>query len=162
MANLDRPKGFEPYGKLQHVGVYESGSACYPGDMVALASDGQVDPATAGNPVLGLCLSYASAAGQQIAVADDPNQQFVAQGDETEFDVQSDIGNMCDLLATAGSTAYKTSRQELDSSTSSASQATFQILSLERGTGNSFGTNAQVMVRVNEHQLAQGSGIAGV
>jgi hypothetical protein len=66
MANLDRPRGFEPHGEIKQVVVQEAGSACFPGDMVALASDGQVDPVATGAKVLGLCLSYASAAGQKF------------------------------------------------------------------------------------------------
>ena len=105
--------------------------------------------------MLGLCLSYASAAGQQILVADHPDQQLSAQGDEAEFDAQTDIGQQCDLLATAGSSTYKVSRQELDSSNIGTGDG-FQILSIERSVNNAFGANCQVIVRINEHQLAQG------
>lgn len=160
MANLDRPKGFETYGKILRASVYESGSACYPGDMVSLAADGQCDPAAAGGLILGLCLSYASAAGQQILVADHPDQQFSVQADEVEVDAQTDIGNMCDIVATAGNTSYKLSRQELDSSTIGTAAAQLQILSIDRNIRNSFGPQCQVIVRVNEHQLGQA--IAGV
>jgi len=162
MANPDYPRGFEPHGKILRANVYESGSACYPGDLVALASDGQVDPVAAGSAILGVCITYASAAGQQIVVLDDPNQLVSCQADETEIDAQTDIGNMCDHLATAGSSTYKASRHELDSSTVNSIAAGLQILGIERTVGNALGTNVKVVCRINEHQLATGSGIAGV
>lgn len=162
MANSDYPKGFEIHGECKRVGVYESGSACYPGDLVNLASDGQVDPAAAGGIILGLCLSYASASGSPILVADHPDQLISAQGDETEIDAQTDIGNMCDHLGTAGSSTYKTSRQEVDSSTIAATAAGLQILRIEPVAGNALGTNCKVVCRINEHALAHGSGQSGV
>lgn len=154
MANPDRPRGFQPHGELKRVGVYESGSACYPGDLVALASDGQVDPvATGDNPMIGVCLSYASAAGAEILVADDPDQLFVGQGDETELDAQTDVGQTCDVTATAGSSTYKTSRHEIDSSTIGSSKQ-LMILGIERRPDNALGAQADVIVRINKHQLS--------
>lgn len=161
MANADRPRGFEPFGEIKSVGVYESGSACYPGDMVALASDGQVDPVAAGATILGCCLSYASAAGARVLVADHPEQRFIVQADETEVDAQTDIGNNCDITATGGSSTYKTSRQELDSSTIAASAAQLTILDIEQRPNNAFGGFVDVIVRVNEHQVAKDA-FAGV
>lgn len=157
MANLDRPKGFECYGEPLRVNPYESGSACYPGDLVAIAADGQVDPVAAGAEILGVCLSYASAAGAVIMVADHPDQLISAQGDEAELDAQTDIGQCCDILATAGNSTYKTSRQEVDSS-SVGSAAQLQILRISTRQGNAGGANAEVVCRIHEHQLG---GIVG-
>jgi hypothetical protein len=162
MANPDLPKGFELWGNAVRINEYESGSACYPGDLVNLASDGQVDPASTGGIILGVCLSYASAAGVKIMVADHPDQLVACQADETEIDVQTDIGNMCDHVATAGNSTYKTSRHELDSSTVGTSAAGLQILRIEPVSGNALGTNVKVVCRINEHALGQGAGIAGV
>jgi hypothetical protein len=153
MANSDTPKGFWPHGRVLRTTVAEAGSACYPGDFVSLASDGQVDPTSAGATIYGLCLSYASAAGQDVLLSTDPEQLYAAQGDETEFTAQTVIGNNCDILATAGSSTYKTSRQEIDSSTIGTSAAQVTIVGLEKVAGNGFGTNAKVIVRVNEHQV---------
>jgi hypothetical protein len=154
MANLDRPRGFEPHGEIKQVVVQEAGSACYPGDMVALASDGQVDPVATGAKVLGLCLSYASASGQKVLVSIDPSQVYAVQADETEVDAQTDIGNCCDITATAGDTTYKTSRQELDSSTIAAASAQLLILSIDTNVKNAAGAQATVLVKINESQLA--------
>lgn len=153
MANSDAPKGFWPVGRIKSASIYEAGSACYPGDFVRMASDGQLDPVTAGATILGLCLSYGSVAGDKILVCDDPEQRYSGQADETELDAQTDIGNNCDVLATAGSSTYKVSRMEIDSSTVAAASAQLTILDLEQQVGNAFGNLAEVIVRVNEHQL---------
>lgn len=165
MANLDTPKGFEPFGQLLRVNIYEAGSACYPGDLVTLASDGQVDPATAGSIILGLCLTYASAAGEAIAVADHPAQQIVGQVAESEIDAQTDIGNCCDILATAGNSTYKASRQEVDGSTQSGSAtAQLRLLGIENKPGNALGQYVDVVCAINEHQFgaAQANSAVGV
>lgn len=162
MANGDYPRGFECVGEPIRVSVYESGSECFPGDLLNLASDGQVDPAAAGGIILGVCLSYASASGVKVLVADHPDQIISGQADETEVDVQSDIGNMCDHLGTAGNSTYKTSRQEIDSSTIGTSAAGLMIIGLDRQVGNAFGAQAKVICKINEHRLGTGAGQAGV
>lgn len=164
MPNSDRPRGFAPYGKLLRATPYEAGSACYPGDLIMAASDGQVDPATAGaaSGVLGVALSYAAAAGDEVIVADHPDQLFVVQADETEVSAQSDIFNCFDHVATAGDTTYKTSRHELDSSdTSAANAATLQLLKIERRPDNALGEFVDCVVRIYEHQLGTVGGLAG-
>ncbi len=158
MANADRPRGFWPVGKLCRVSLYESGAAIYPGDAVKLSSDGQIDPAAAGDALLGVALSYASAAGQEVMVADDPEQLFASQADEGQIDAQTDIGNVADILATGGDSTYLVSRMEVDSSTvTDAGSAQVQIMRIERRADNALGTNVDLIVRINEHQLVNGS-----
>ncbi len=157
MANTDRPKGFWPHGKVLNSNVYESGSACFPGDMVTLASDGQVDPSgAAGTAPLGVCLSYASGAGVKILVADDPDQRFSVQADETHLTSQAIVGCACDVVITAGDTTYKTSRQELDSSDAAQSAGPLIILGIEPRPDNAWGTQVTAIVKINTHQLAEG------
>jgi hypothetical protein len=153
MANADRPCGFRPHGKILRANVYESGAAIYPGDAVKLSSDGQIDPAAAGDALLGVALSYASAAGAEVLVADDPSQRFVVQADETQVDAQTDIGNVCDIVATAGNSTYKLSRMELDSSDVNTTSGQLCILGYERRADNALGTNVDAIVKINEHQL---------
>jgi hypothetical protein len=160
MANVDRPRGFECKGVPLRVNKYQSGSACYPGDLVNLASDGQVDPASAGALILGLCLSYASTSGVDILVADHPDQLILGQADETELDAQTDVGNNVDIVATAGNSTYKASRQEADSSTVGTGSAQLQFLGYEPVVNNAFGTNVLGIFRINEH--AFGDALAGV
>jgi len=160
MANLDRPRGFAPHGKVLRSRPYQAGSACYPGDLVTLASDGEVDPVATGGEILGLCLTYASAQGQEVLVADHPDQLIAGQADETELDLQTDVGNMCDIVATAGNSTYKTSRQEVDSSSVGSGAAQLQILGIERRPNNALGEFVEVVCRINEHQF--GDSNAGV
>lgn len=162
MANVDKPKGFECYGKPLRVGVYEAGSTVYPGDLVNLASDGAVDAAAAGGLILGLALSYATV-GQELLVADHPDQKIVGQCDESEIDAQTDIGNTADIVATAGNSTYKASRMEVDSSTqSSSATAQLRILGIERSPLNALGTNVVVVCAINEHQFGPAQANAGV
>jgi hypothetical protein len=153
MANADRPRGFWPVGKIKSANVYESGSAIAPGEFVRIAADGQIDAVAAGETILGLALSYASGSGQDVLVCDDPEQRYIGQADETEIDAQTDVGNNCDVLATADNTTYKTARMEIDSSTIAASAAQLTILGIEKRPDNALGAQVDVVVRVNEHQL---------
>jgi hypothetical protein len=153
--------GFKPHGVLKQVAVMESGSACYPGDFVTLASDGQVDPAAAAADIIGLCLDYASAAGQKVRISVDPSQLYVGQANEDDIDAQTDIGQTVDILATAGSATYKLSRQEIDSTSIGASQQ-LVILGIEAQIGNALGDLVDVVVKVNQHQAYGTDDFAGV
>jgi hypothetical protein len=153
MANLDRPRGFAPKGKVKQAIKAQAGSAVYPGDCVSLASDGQWDATAAGAVIGGVALQYAGTAGDYFMVSIDPDQLYVAQGDDNELDAQTDIGNCCDILATAGDTTYKASRHEVDSSTIGASAAQLLIMDINPRTNNAGGANCEVVVKINEHQL---------
>ena len=161
MANRDRPKGFSPHGKIISANVYEAGSTIAPGEFVRMASDGQLDAVAAGETILGLSLGYATV-GQAILVSDAPEQRYVGQADETELDAQTDIGNNCDVVATADNTTYKTSRMEIDSSTVTAGAAQLTILGLEQRPDNAFGEFASVIVRIAEHQITGVDAFGGV
>ena len=152
MANTDRPRGGECYGRIKQTANLEAGSACYPGDFLILASDGQVDPAAATNDMIGMALNYASAAAVNVLVSVDPEQVYVLQADEADIDAQTDIGQTADLLATAANTTYKSSRHELDSSSIGASQG-FVILGIDKRPDNSLGTNVDCLVKINAHQI---------
>lgn len=156
MANNDQPNGFAPYGRLLRATEWEAGAAVYPGDLVKLSSDGQIDACSAGDSAIGVCLSYASAQGTKVLVADHPDQLFVVQASASDIDTQTDIGNNFDILATAANTVYKVSRQELASSTAVTTiSAQLQLVNIEPMANNAFGANVKCIVRINEHQLAQ-------
>lgn len=172
MANADLPRGFRPYGELKHVGIYIAGGTIYPGDMVK--KDGgansttrmraQVVAATAAAAACGVALNYATA-GQVVRVADDPQQLFAGQADGSDFDNNQDLNLNADILATAGSATYKVSQMEIDSSTL-ATTATLQVQVLgyvDRQDGkNAMGANAELIFKINNHQLAGGTGTDGV
>lgn len=162
MANIDTPKGFEVYGVCRRANRYEAGSACYPGDLVKMASDGAVDPCSAGDAAIGVALEYQGTAGGYVLVADHPDQLYVIQDDGSSIDTQTDIGLNYDILATGGNTIYKTSRQELQgtSAVSVTTSAQLQLLGIEPGANNAFGANVKCIVRINEHQFkADGLGV---
>jgi len=158
MANVDRPAGAAPFGEPLRANSHQSGGVVYPGDLVKMNSSGQVVVAAANDALLGAAVGYASASGQDILVADHPDQQFVIQADDSDIDAQTDVGQNADILATAGSSAYKLSRMELDSSTiASDSTLPLRILGVEAAVDNAFGANVKCIVRINKHQLAPNS-----
>lgn len=162
MPNADRPKGFEPYGEVLNIGKYQAGSAVYPGDAVALASDGQVDPVAAGDGTrcLGVAASYASAAGEDLMVFDHPDQKFVGQADATQIDAQTDIGNTCNFITTAGNSAFQMSRMELDAADIGTTvTAQTRVLGIEEGPSNALGAQVKVVFKINQHELTAGQAV---
>lgn len=161
MANSDNPKGFQPIGEFSLV-KYTAGARIVPGEFVRLASDGKLDPVAAGETILGLAMSLAKNDGDEVMVCDDPHQRYVGQADETHIDAQTDVGNLCDVLATADNTIYDSARMEIDSSTiGTGSGGQLLILDVQERTDNTYGEFADVIVRINENQL-EPSDFAGV
>ncbi len=154
MANKDLPCGFVPHGRILHAQMYEAGSTVYPGDLVRLASDGQVDVATAGQTLIGAALQYATV-GQPVLVSDAKEQVYECQADETEVANQGVVGNIFDHLATAADTTYRASRQELDSSSISTTSGGLLLVGREERVGDAFGTNVKCLVRINELQFVE-------
>lgn len=159
MANADRPQGLRPEGELKRSTEYEAGSEVFPGDLVAMAADGQVDAAAAGGAALGVALTYASAAGEKVFVSDDPEQRYTVQADEADIADQASVGQNADIVAAAGDGTYKVSRQELDSSTAAAADGQLRILAKAKGENNDFGGQVELVVKINENQLNQEAGI---
>jgi hypothetical protein len=85
-------------------------------------------------------------------VLDDPSQLFLVQADGAV--VQANIGKNADPTAsTTGSTVNGISNGTLDSSTIAKDAAlTFKIVGLYDVPDNNLGTNAVVVVKLNQHQ----------
>ena len=101
------------------------------------------------------------AAGQVINadVLDDPNQLFLVQCDEGF--VAADVGKNADVVGTGGSTTSGISAMELASSTLANSAAlNLKVVGLYNDVNNEFGTNAVVVVKINEHVYGS-AGVAG-
>jgi len=98
--------------------------------------------------------------GKIIAdVIDDPNQLFIIQVDESV--AQTQVGFNADVVGTGGSTTTGVSTMELDSSTiAKAAALNLKIVGLWDVPGNAYGTNAVVVVKINEH-LYGSAGVAG-
>lgn len=163
MANADRPSGASPVGEILRVRKYTAGAACYPGDLVRRESDGKVDPADASESILGAALSYASGDGEDVLVADHPDQLFEMQADGSDVDAQTDIGLNYNIVATAADTTYNESRMELDSDSGLASDADLplQLVSVVDAPSNALGAQVKCVVRINNHQNQSGTGRAG-
>jgi hypothetical protein len=190
MANVDKAFGLRPQGNLSATGAQKQygyliednqAGAIYQGDLVTLF-DGYVvkfAPAshTAALGVFNGCFYIDPSTGKptwknfypgsvnitagtiQADVIDDPNQLFIIQADEDI--VQADIGKNADVVGSGGSSTTGQSTMELDSSTVANTAAlNLKIVGLYDVPGNSFGTNAVVVVKINEH-LYGSAGVAG-
>ena len=190
MANQDTAFGLRPIGNLSGTGAqkqygYEiadnQAGAIYQGDLVTVF-DGYlvkfapathtaavgvfngcqyIDPTT-GKPTFKNFYpgSVNITAGSIIAdVIDDPSQLFLVQADDDI--VQADIGKNADVTGTGGSTTNGVSAMELDSSTVANTAAlNLKIVGLWNTPGNALGTNAVVVVKINEHMYGS-AGVAG-
>ena len=190
MANNDKAFGLRPLGNLSGTGAqkqygYEiadnQAGAIFQGDLVTIF-DGYlvkfapathtaavgvfngcqyIDPTT-GKPTWKNYYpgSVNITAGKIAAdVMDDPSQLFLIQVDESV--AQTQIGFNADVIGTGGSTTTGVSSMELDSSTiAKAAALNLKIVGLYDVPGNSFGTNAVVVVKINEH-LYGSAGVAG-
>jgi len=190
MANVDKPFGLRPIGNLSATGAQKQygylisdnqSGAIYQGDLVTVY-DGYlvkfapathtaavgvfngcnyIDPTT-GKPTWKNYYpgSVNITQGEITAdVLDDPNQLFIVQVDESV--AQTDIGKNADVVGTGGSTTTGVSTMELDSSTIAKTAAlNLKIVGLWDVPGNEFGTNAVVVVKINEH-LYGSAGVAG-
>jgi len=99
-------------------------------------------------------------AGKIVAdVIDDPNQLFLVQCD-AGF-VAANVGNNADVVGTGGSTTTGISTMELSSSTLATTAAlNLKVVGLYNDVNNDFGTNAVVVVKINEHVYGS-AGVAG-
>ena len=190
MANIDKAFGLRPMGNLSGTGSqkqygYEiadnQAGTIFQGDLVALASGfitrflpathtaavgvfngcDYIDP-TSGKPTFSNFYpgSVNITSGKINAnVIDDPSQMFLVQCD-AGF-VAADVGKNADVVGTGGSTITGVSTMELSSSTLATTAAlNLKVIGLYNVPGNEFGTNAVVVVKINEHVYGS-AGVAG-
>lgn len=190
MANIDKAFGLRPQGNLSATGGQKQFSytiddnqsgAIFQGDLVTVY-DGylvQFNPAThtAAVGVFNGCNYVDPTTGKPTfsnyypgsinitqgtitaEVLDDPNQLFTIQADEDI--VQADIGKNADVVVGTGNTTTGVSAMELDSSTVANTAAlNLKIVGVYPLPGNATGTNAVVVVKINEH-LYGSAGVAG-
>lgn len=167
MANADRPNGFIPWGPILRVRPYLAAVETFRGDMVnrkggSSSSSGlmEVEPGDASEAQIGVALNYA-AIGSVVYVCDHPDQEFVGQADGADISDGVDLGLNYNLLATNGANGQ--SAHEIDSDTGNTSATLpLKVLRLLPAVDNAFGANARCIVKINNHQLASGTGVAGV
>ena len=190
MANTDKAFGLRAIGNLSATGAqkqygYEiadnQAGTIFQGDLVALSAGyitrflpashtaavgvfngcNYIDPTT-GKPTWKNYYpgSVNITTGKIIAdVIDDPSQLFLVQCD-AGF-VAADVGKNADVIGTGGSTTTGVSTMELDSSTLATTAAlNLKTVGLYNVPSNEFGTNAVVVVKINEHVYGS-TGVAG-
>lgn len=158
MSNDSRPKGLQPYEDALRDSPYVAGGTIYPGDLVRMNSSGQVVTASADtSPNLGVSAQYATV-GNECKVWDDPEQKFTVQADASAAIAQTNVGLNYQIVATAGNTDYKQSRMEL-ATTSGATDSNLplRMLAIQPAVKNDPGTNAKVVVVLNNNQLKAGT-----
>ena len=180
MANVDAPNGLTPVRHLTG-GVVRANewkiasglsTAIFTGDCVKLLSTGYIDECDAGDRILGVFAgcSYPNSSGEQIFsrqwtaslatlgsadvtayVYDDPNIVFAVQSaGSADF---ADIGNLADIVATAGDTTTGRSNHEV-SGTTGTGTAGLRILGLYNEPKNAYGTNGVLETVIWEHELS--------
>lgn len=155
MANQNRARGFEPKGSPLRVNPYVAGSEIFPGDMLlGPATDGQVDASAgaAAELLLGVAMSYASAAGAQVLVCDHPSQLFIAQVASGETEASTQVGDYAEVKATAGNSTFKQSRQEVDTIAETATKP-LRVVALDSVVNNTWADNVDIVVSINTHAL---------
>ena len=190
MANIDKAFGLRPIGNLSATGAqkqygYEiadnQAGTIFQGDLVALSAGfitkflpathtaavgvfngcNYIDPTT-GKPTWKNYYpgSVNITSGKIIAdVIDDPSQLFLIQCD-AGF-VAADVGKNADVIGTGGSTTTGVSTMELNSATLATTAAlNLKTVGLYNVPSNEFGTNAVVVVKINEHVYGS-AGVAG-
>jgi len=190
MANADKAFGLRPLGNLSASGSqkqygYEiadnQSGAIFQGDLVTL-KDGyilQFNPAshTAAVGVFNGCFYTDPTTGKPTFsnyypgsvnitqgkitadVLDDPSQLFIIQNDGTS--AVANYGKNGDIVVGTGNTTTGMSANELDTSTIATTAAlNLKVIGLWDVPGNAVGTNAVVVVKINEH-LYGSAGVAG-
>ena len=169
MSATATPNGAEPVGtlsgsgsftgKLRHIPITGSyGTAIFYGDFVKLANTGTVekDTGTATMTPVGIFMGCAYTdpttnqmtfsqqwpAGNQAAdpvayVADDPNLLFRMQADGAV--TQTDLGNNCPVIQTAGSTAIGRSKNAADATTATTATQPLRIIEFVDGPDSAVG-----------------------
>ena len=190
MANIDKAFGLRPIGNLSATGAQKQygyqiadnqAGTIFQGDLVVLtggfisrflpashtAAVGVFNGCNYNDPTTGKPTfsnfypgSVNITSGQISAdVLDDPNQLFIVQCD-AGF-VAADVGKNADVIGTGGSTTSGISAMELNSSTLAVTAAlNLKVVGLYNDVNNEFGTNAVVVVKINEHVYGS-AGVAG-
>lgn len=166
MANVARHQGARPKGMAARENKYIAGGIIYPGDSVKLDNTGRAIVAAAGDALLGVSNSYCSAAGKDCNVFDDPNQLFVINLDLGHAGAfgQSEVGYNYNILATAGDSVYKVSRQSLDPA-SEGTEATKQYKAVDWDSrpDDALGQSSlDLICAINNHILKGSTGTVGI
>ena len=194
MANIDSAYGLIP---VAHVGQTDNNggqtqyalgdtqtTAIFTGDPVKYKSDGTVEVATAGDPVVGVfggCFytdpttskptwspyfPAALAPGDAKAfIWDNPMQTFIVQQDSVVSNLlAANLNENANLIFNAGNTTTGVSGVEIDSSSADVTAA-LQVRLIDfyaTPSNNTTANNSVFVVKINNHKLMGGTGTLGV
>jgi len=163
MANLDKAFGLRPIGNLSGTGSQKQyGYEIADNQAVGVFNGCEyADPTTGKTTFSNFYPGSVNITTGKISanVIDDPSQLFLVQVD-AGF-VAADVGKNADVIGTGGSTTTGLSTMELNSSTLAVTAAlNLKVVGLYNVPGNDFGTNAVVVVKINEHVYGS-AGVAG-
>lgn len=174
MSNVNNPHGFRPLGwclgggqpfitKLSKAVGF--GTAIYPYDLVARASDGSINTTiTPGTTLIsGVALDYgalSTATDHLVIISADA--LYEAQDNGSPGVAAADLGaNANCIVSVAGTLTTKTSGHQIDASTiATTSTLDLHLMQLLAVPDNAHGNNARIEVVINKHRM--NPGVAGV
>ena len=171
---------FIPSGNAVNTFVGDPVKADATGDTVAAGGLAQgfqsVVQAAAGDPIIGVIVGFAvvptnlntpqyrtASTGRYVLVADDPNILYEGEVSGTTL-TAADVGLNTNIIVGTGSTVSGNSAVSV-SGTAAAVTATLQLrlVGFTQRPDNEVGNAAaKVLVRINNHQMAASTGVAGV
>ena len=194
MANIDSAFGLIPVahvgqtdnngGQTQYALGDTQSTAIFTGDPVKYKSDGTVEVATAGDPVVGVfggCFytdpttskptwspyfPASLAPGDAKAfIWDNPMQTFIVQQDSVVSNLlAANLNENANLIFNAGNTTTGVSGVEIDSSSADVTAA-LQVRLIDfyaTPSNNTTANNSVFVVKINNHILMGGTGTLGV
>jgi len=170
MANVNNPNGFLPYlaggggpPRITYLPLATANTAIGVGDPVTLVATG-VDRAAASAALCGIAAEpKAASAGGKIAVWADPSQEFVAQTDDGTGACTTAVFMRTNANFVAGNAANGHSIAEIDEDTATTTATLpFKVLRLSDEAGNAFGEFNRLVVKINNHQLGEGTGTLAI
>lgn len=188
MANSDRPAGLRPvmhgngapYNGAANLYYIPStdGTAVFIGDAVKSAGSADasgvatVAQCAAGDAILGVVVGFRpdpTNLGLQYRTASTNRYVYVADAPDLIFEIQedsvggalaaTDIGNNVDIVVGSGSTTSGLSGMEADTSTKNTTSQQLRIVGLVQRPDNEIGTNAKILVMINEHERKTTTGV---
>jgi hypothetical protein len=155
MANRDAPFGFMPITPDApcHEYTATTSTTIYKGDALKIVTAGTVEVAAAGDDVIIIGIAAESVtsatAGDKVMVYDDPETEYVIQGETGWSAAQADVfgtGDTCTYLA--GNTT--TGQSKLELANPAGSTADWILLRLWDSPDNAWGEHAKVVVKINQ------------
>lgn len=170
MSNKDAP-GVAPYcsggnsnPRIEYLDLADANTAFGIGAPLAIVS-GQVNLWSSG-PMCGFAAeakaANAGGSGVKVAVYNDPETRFVAQTDNGTGTLTAEAGIGLNATLLPGSVSNGRQTTEIDESSGDVvATLPVKILFLEPAVDNAYGEFNRLVFKINNHQLATGTGTLG-